>query len=204
MFWPQPAQLRGMTGWCPCWPNDWSPGSGCPGMIISHITEWEAAVRGRGRWPQVPWQPLAPASAPAHETFTSRPWLPHHPHSADSSPLSTLWSPLWCRVYSTLNNSIQLHPFVPPQCRCWQWLSQFYLLFQIRGWVQTSWALSCWLRDSEPEPEAGLATRCYRSCSGARAGSPGSWWWSLVTGPGHRITARHIITRSHDQHKKQT
>ena len=115
MFWPQPAQLRVMTGWCPCWPNDWSPGSGCPGMIISHITEWEAAVRGRGRWPQVPWQPLAPASAPAHETFTSRPWLPHHPHSADSSPLSTLWYGHRYGVGSTLLWTIPFN--FTPLCR---------------------------------------------------------------------------------------
>ena len=211
-----------MTFWCcpqsdptwarplpliPCWPNDRWPGPGCPGMIISHIRtrcEWEAAVgEGGGGLRSPDWsQPLAPASATSSWDFhisgpgclitrtlncLNTPKLPTLPQ-LDSPP--------------ALRILFHVTPVVPP-CWCWQWLSQFYLLFQIRGWVQTSlWAgAGGWETRSRSRRLDWADCAGYRSCSGSRAGSPGSWWRPLVPGPGHLITARHIITRSHDQHK---
>ena len=216
MFWPQPDSIESddtlmlsPEPLIPCWPNDRWPGPGCPGMIISHIrlsvSERPLSVRGGG---QVPW--LITASGPGLGTSS---WDFHIPALAASSPalsgvLWTVWTLRYSRhchtrFTSVLKNSPPFHPFVPPRRGCWQWLSQFYLLFQIRGWVQTSLGAGAggWETRSRSRRLDWAHAAGYRSCSGSRAGSPGSWWWPLVPGPGPSITARHIITRSHDQHK---
>ena len=161
-------------------------------MIISHITESERGGGGLrspdSLWPR-PRHQLMRLSHPGPGCLITRtqrsplnclntPILPTLPHSVHLSPkeFSSI-SPLCAAPAGMLTMIISvLFTFPDPRLSA--------NIPRSRGW---------WLRDSEPEPEAGLGTRCWlpellrvqSRVSWQLMVAPGPWSWPSHHSPAH-------------------